>query len=223
MNSHPAADSKKQTLQEQVNACRERFIKQGYTAIFTDNLVCAVVFRRVSDDEKTDIAGFSGKKRKPDFLFYSCSPELVNKVNIYIDKWYKKLINNALLKAERKLAKAIKKQTQQTLLAVGDILVASWGYDQTNYDYYQVTRLVGKNSVEIRELCQSTESTSWGEDACVPVKNKFIGEPMIKRVNEKGSVKVRAWGVWASKKKSVKVAGVEIFKPDYRTSSYNCH
>ena len=41
---------------------------------------------------------------------------------------------------------------------------------------------------------------------------------MVKRVNENGTVKVRSWGVLAYKKESVKVAGVELFKPDHYTA-----
>ena len=103
-------------------------------------------------------------------------------------------------------------------LVVGDVLVASWGYDQTNYDYYQVTRLVGKRSVEIRELARAAAETGFLQGDCVPVKGKFKGEPMVKRVNENGSVKVMSWGVYARKKESFKVGDIEIFKPDNYTA-----
>lgn len=112
----------------------------------------------------------------------------------------------------------MKTAQQQTDLAIGDVLVASWGYDQTNYDYYQVTRLVGKRSVEIRELGQSKVETNWLQGDCVPLKNRFIGEPMIKRVSANGSVKVRSWGVWAYKKECVKLGDIEIFKPNHYTA-----
>src|SRR6478736_6785039 len=34
-------------------------------------------------------------------------------------------------------------------LKVGDVLRASWGYDQTNIDYYEVVKLIGKSMVDI--------------------------------------------------------------------------
>ena len=49
---------------------------------------------------------------------------------------------------------------------------------------------------------------------CVPLKGCFKGEPVVKRVNERGAVKVFNWGVWARKKESVKVADMECFEPD---------
>lgn len=36
---------------------------------------------------------------------------------------------------------------------VGDIFSASWGYDQTNVDFFQVVALVGETSVRVREVC----------------------------------------------------------------------
>lgn len=36
---------------------------------------------------------------------------------------------------------------------VGDIFSASWGYDQTNVDFFQVIALVGETSVRVREVC----------------------------------------------------------------------
>lgn len=35
---------------------------------------------------------------------------------------------------------------------VGDIFMASWGYDQTNVNFFQVIKLVGKCSVRIVEV-----------------------------------------------------------------------
>ena len=35
---------------------------------------------------------------------------------------------------------------------VGDIFECSWGYDQTNVDFFQVIALVGKESVRVREV-----------------------------------------------------------------------
>jgi hypothetical protein len=63
----------------------------------------------------------------------------------------------------------------------GDILVSSWGYDQTNIDFYQVTKIIGK-AIEIREIEKkmlSGKSNAY-QDAVVPVPNHFSGPPMRK-------------------------------------------
>lgn len=36
---------------------------------------------------------------------------------------------------------------------VGDIFSASWGYEQTQTDFFQVVELVGASSVRVREVC----------------------------------------------------------------------
>lgn len=51
---------------------------------------------------------------------------------------------------------------------VGDIFVASWGYDQTNIDFYTVVR-VSKSSVWIQESGQViTEQTGFMSENVVP-------------------------------------------------------
>ncbi len=58
---------------------------------------------------------------------------------------------------------------------VGDILVASWGYDQTNIDFYQVTAITAKG-VKFRELCQNEvpgEGISPLAGYTTPIKDSF--------------------------------------------------
>lgn len=70
---------------------------------------------------------------------------------------------------------------------IGDILCSTWGYDQTNVDYYQVTKVIGK-MVEIREICgKHVEGSGYSHgmaDEVMPVKDRFVekAEPMKKRV-----------------------------------------
>lgn len=47
-----------------------------------------------------------------------------------------------------------KPQTKENRFGVkvGDFFSASWGYDQTNNDYFQVVALVGETSVRVREV-----------------------------------------------------------------------
>ncbi|HCB5058448.1 TPA: hypothetical protein M0F96_004014 [Salmonella enterica subsp. enterica serovar Paratyphi C] len=44
-------------------------------------------------------------------------------------------------------------------VSVGDIFVASWGYEQTNVSFYQVISLHGKTTVTVREICANTQHT----------------------------------------------------------------
>lgn len=49
-------------------------------------------------------------------------------------------------KAKKEAAEAAK------LVKVGDVFSCSWGYDQTNVDFFQVVALVGKGSVRVRQV-----------------------------------------------------------------------
>ena len=59
---------------------------------------------------------------------------------------------------------------------VGQIFYDSWGYDQTNIDFYQITE-VGRKSVKIRSIGQKiTEFTGWASEKVIPVADAFISE-----------------------------------------------
>lgn len=51
---------------------------------------------------------------------------------------------------------------------VGDILRCSWGYDQTNIDFYKVIAVPGKASVRLRMLGKCRVGGSEGSDLVVP-------------------------------------------------------
>lgn len=94
------------------------------------------------------------------------------------------------------------KSSIQHQLLVHDILMASWGYDQTNIDYYQVTKLIGAQTVEIRKIAAKTTPTGSMCGECYPLIDQFIGEPMKKRVLGDGkSVKIESYA-YARKRES---------------------
>lgn len=50
---------------------------------------------------------------------------------------------------------------------VGDIFKTTWGYDDTNTNFFQVVKLCGAESVRVREVCLPivTESRTWGSSS----------------------------------------------------------
>jgi len=109
-----------------------------------------------------------------------------------------------------------KERTPGRALEVGNVLSCSWGYDQTNVDYYLVTELIGKTQVMIVKIGQQLIESSNMTGKCIPDIQVHIGEPMRKSVAG-DHVKINSYS-WAYLKKSEKVAGVEIFSPDNYTS-----
>lgn len=83
-------------------------------------------------------------------------------------------------------------RSKPTGVKVGDVFEASWGYEQTNIDYYQVTRLVGRQSVEVRGIRQLSIETGDMRGKCAPAIGDFKGEPMIKRLqNNSGTATIK--------------------------------
>jgi hypothetical protein len=66
---------------------------------------------------------------------------------------------------------------------IGEIFRRSWGYDQTNVDYYQVVALKAK-TVVVREIIQARVKGSGGFMSCnvVPVKGSFVESALPRTV-----------------------------------------
>jgi hypothetical protein len=67
---------------------------------------------------------------------------------------------------------------------VGDIFYSSWGYDQTNIDYYMVTKLIGKTMVEIVAIESKYDEKNSNKytDALLPYK---VVNPIAQRYRRK--------------------------------------
>lgn len=78
------------------------------------------------------------------------------------------------------------------LIKVGDIFKATWGYDQTNVDFYVVTRLTPK-MVELQECGYKTvgDPTSWASDNVAPDPEKRIGGTFLRRPSVYGAGTIR--------------------------------
>ena len=76
-------------------------------------------------------------------------------------------------------------------LKVGNILSSSWGYDQTNVTFYQVTRTTAL-SVELRTLqSNATYDNTTMTGTKMPIAGKFAhGNKFVKRVSAYGQVKI---------------------------------
>ena len=65
---------------------------------------------------------------------------------------------------------------------VGQIFVCSWGYGQTNVDYYKVIEVLNK-SVVIAPIGQTRNYTGSMQGECVPDSTKVGTKRMTKRIN----------------------------------------
>lgn len=175
----------------------------------------AVVYLSASSSRLCAV-GFFGKADKPSFSYSFKSAE---RRVAYVAEW---LQNMDRLEERRNKAKADRKQvlgSQQTSLKVRDVLRCSWGYDQTNIDYYQVVSLFGKRGVVVRQIACESVDTEFMQGMCVPAIDQFIGEPMRKQVSDSASVKIHSFAS-AYKMEPIMVAGVPV---GYSPSSWTAY
>lgn len=158
-------------------------------------------------------AGFSGKRGKPDFYF---SYQSVARMNDYIDSYTARLENAAADKAARREQAKVSKASD--FFKVDDILVSSWGYEQTNIDFYQVLEVKGK-SVLIREVCKERHEDDM-TGTCSPLVGEFPDSkaPMLKRVDQFGYVTIASFAHAKLADRTEVLPGVYVYRPQHFTS-----
>jgi len=78
--------------------------------------------------------------------------------------------------ADYRAKKAAEKRAWVNTAKVGDILNTSWGYDQTNVDFFVVTKVSGKR-VWVREIAADIEQTGFMSGKTWPAMPiRFVGE-----------------------------------------------
>ena len=123
--------------------------------------------------------GFTGTKGKPDFNYYFKDE---TRRETYINKFIEEQKQKLEYKAERQ-AKKQAPAIHVLPYKPGDIIYNSWGYDQTNVDFYQVVRCT-KSSVFIRQIKGEFASSAGCDMAAyvTPLKNEFTGEEIRKKI-----------------------------------------
>jgi len=109
------------------------------------------------------------------------------------------------------------KQNAPHNLEHGAILRSSWGYEQTNVQYYQVIATT-RNSVTLCEIAQQTMETGFMSGECTPMPNKFIGKPFNRKVSMasgKPSVKITSSEYAYLEQPLMEVNGHKMFTPRY--------
>lgn len=153
------------------------------------------------------LIGFAGRSQKRAFGYRFKTTE---RRDSYLADWIAsqeaKAAAKALAKAERNAPHSLKQ---------GDVLYTSWGYDQTNVDFYQVTAVVGTHTVEVCEIAAEvieTEGMMAGKK--VPLVGTFIGEAKRYRANARNTIRICS-SCSASPLDFEEVAGVRVYRGQY--------
>ena len=168
-------------------------------------------FQAYSDGGRV-IAIFGGKRTKPDAYERHASPE---KALERVAKAQVMLREAAARKAVQRAAEA----AQASPLRIDDVLMASWGYEQTNIDYYQVVATRGKRTVTLRKIARQSQVDGFEQGQCVPAVGRFIGEAFERRANSRGSVAIDSVAT-AYPLEYVEAGGMRIYKAERWTSYY---
>jgi hypothetical protein len=96
---------------------------------------------------------------------------------------------------EEKARKKVQAVAMAANVKVGDIFIDSWGWEQTNVDFYQVVAKPSAKTIVVREIACETVEGSEGM-MCRNVRavpDAFIGEEMKKRIDNYGGFKTSSF------------------------------
>ncbi|KZX75878.1 hypothetical protein A3715_14020 [Oleiphilus sp. HI0009] len=125
------------------------------------------------------VKGFKGRSKKASFV-------RVFKEEAKRDDY----INEFIAENSKQLEMKTNRNTRA--LKINDVVYSSWGYEQTNINFYLVTKLVGNGSVELQEIDKIKHYTHDDQGTCAPDLSKIIGDPFVRRVTNGVNVKINS-------------------------------
>lgn len=116
---------------------------------------------------------FTGKAQKPSIFSGYGSAQRRQEV---VESWLANISEHAAMKAQNRQAK----KEAVCPFKEGDIISGSWGYDQTNVEFFEIVAAKGRK-VTIRELGHASIKGSEGFmcESVVPNHGCYIGEPEV--------------------------------------------
>jgi len=144
-----------------------RFIPEHTKTIINDLYVIYI-----NEDTLTAIM-YIGKSNKPKFNYRF---KTINILNTYVDT---AITNFMTFHNDKVQRKENQKELQKTFdiskfLKVGAIIQNTWGYEQTNQEFYQVTEIKGKTTIHAKELKKIYEETGFMSGKCIPLIDHFL-------------------------------------------------
>ena len=161
------------------------YIPKGSTLV-DSNGTDAAVYIWSNANGRPCARAFHGKANKPDWSFYFRTTEQRDsRIADFIE-------------SRRSHAEEVKKRRQERKqpheLKIGDILVCSWGYDQTNIDYYKIVKTTARTA-EIVSIGKKIVEASQGYDHVAADPERELSKPSRHVVNN-NSVRINSFS-WA--------------------------
>ena len=176
---------------------------EGTTKILCPILSCVVYLRECAN--KWLAVGYSGRGKKVAFKHLFNEQE-------FRDDFVSEFM-------EKSRARVEDSKPKLTALCAGDVLSSAWGYDQTNYSYFMVVRLVGKTMVELVEIGQikKIDKEHGDRGTCIPDTSRTIGEAFRKKASG-DAVRIESYKLATLKRKIDLGNGVAAWSADQWTA-----
>jgi len=165
---------------------RDFFIPSGYTLYKSVDGVYAA-YTNESFDHGVAVF-FIGRQSRPAWHYrfgnHAAAIAKIDKTIADVEAWNKRKADS---KAETKKPHSLK---------VDDILYSSWGYEQTNIDFYKVTKVVSNRTVEISPMTSKYSDKPTGNSMAayvMPDDSKPLGAPMRKIASADNLIKITSY------------------------------
>ena len=166
----------------------EELSKSGWKIARFKKIPLIVAYNDLRDGDSThfQLKGWYGKARIPNKALSGCyfrtAERRAEKVNT--------VAANLIYHEELKIARRKERSSVEAsdFWTVGDVVEYSWGYDQTNVDFFQVTRVM-KKSIEVASISQKSDDCGGPTGGkCQPVRYENLGKRLRKRVGANGHI-----------------------------------
>lgn len=161
---------------------REFYIPKGGVRV-ADKKSTAVCYM-IGKNDYYVVMGFAGKRQKPDFHYRFTTLE---KAQAYVAKFFTDVQAAEDHKAQAKQRDTDRLAKMREKVKVGDIFYTSWGYDQTNIDFYQVVDRTAA-TVEVVKIGKNCVDSMTGVDMVVPDPNPMVkwGDTIKRKISTTG-------------------------------------
>ena len=165
---------------------RESYIPAGSEQI-TDAESDAVIYVYEDEDARPSAVAFHGRAQKPDWHHWFRDKDArSNHIRTFFDKRRTHISEREARRQEEKAPHDFE---------VGDVLCSTWGYDQTNVDFYEVTRVVSDRTIELRAIRDQRKAGAYCDaGTATPAHGSFKGGAFRRRVTL-GSVLITSFCV----------------------------
>lgn len=126
---------------------------------------------------------FEGRRQKPTLNYVYDTKE---KMILRIEKFVKRVFEKNQEKEEQKAKDALMAKENRAKVNVGDTFHTSWGWEQTNIEFFQVVRRISPSRVAIRRISEIVVSEGYMSAEIKPKKDSFISEEKVVTINKHG-------------------------------------